>query len=643
MLATPVTMKRLKMMLLKDDAQKAAYALAEMEVIHMQELDKKDKDLNEFPAAEFHEVFHRIKSRYKKIITLDRPSVEKNQQTSAQGKITTEQLDAQNLSVTLEQLTSVDEKLKALWINVSALEEKRRQLKEQRNTVNQLQGSLQRFLSLEVDLSRIGQKGRFLNVLTGTIASINTTRLENALSLVGYVMNRYYNSESLDYVIIVGSTQQGAEVLELLKSADFREIAIPDEFKDEPQLISKQLMQQASELDNALSRCNHNLEKVISEHSVLLNEVTGLLQRGMPYASLAGYLKGKGSLVSLQGWVPESRQHEIKQALSDKLEYPFYLNFESPGTDEFEQVPTKLTENPLVSPFQVLVRQYGLPQYCEFDPGMLFALSYTLMFGMMFGDVGHGSVIVVLAMMFAKGSRVIAVVGGMAGLSSISFGFLYGSVFGYEHILHPLWMSPMHDPQHVLMLALYWGMGFLIIANSLSIRNLLVRGQIHQALYSPQGLSALIFYLVGVYAMMSFFESDGGVPAWAAIILLLLLSVILFYQWRQSSGSIIERSLVVLVEGLEFIISNVSATLSFLRVAAFALNHIALAAAVFALAAMLDTVGHGITILLGNIFIIVLEGAIVAIQCLRLEYYEGFSRFFSGKGYRFEPLKTDYL
>ena len=84
-----------------------------------------------------------------------------------------------------------------------------------------------------------------------------------------------------------------------------------------------------------------------------------------------------------------------------------------------------------------------------------------------------------------------------------------------------------------------------------------------------------------------------------------------------------------------------SGTLSFLRVAAFSLNHIALAAAVFAIAGMLGSVGHGITVVLGNIFIIVLEGAIVAIQCLRLEYYEGFSRFFSGKGRAFEPLKFE--
>ena len=120
------------------------------------------------------------------------------------------------------------------------------------------------------------------------------------------------------------------------------------------------------------------------------------------------------------------------------------------------------------------------------------------------------------------------------------------------------------------------------------------------------------------------------------------MMVILQFQWRQSSAGLFERVLVVFIEGLEHIISNVSGTLSFLRVAAFSLNHIALAAAVFSIAAMMDVVGHGLTVVLGNIFIIVLEGAIVAIQCLRLEYYEGFSRFFTGKGKAFEPLKIEF-
>jgi V/A-type H+-transporting ATPase subunit I len=96
---------------------------------------------------------------------------------------------------------------------------------------------------------------------------------------------------------------------------------------------------------------------------------------------------------------------------------------------------------------------------------------------------------------------------------------------------------------------------------------------------------------------------------------------------------------VTAIETLETGINLFSNTLSFMRVAAFSLNHVALALAIFTLAKGLDSAGHGFTLVLGNIVIIVLEGGIVAIQALRLMYYEGFSRFFSGDGTEFVPLR----
>ena len=99
-----------------------------------------------------------------------------------------------------------------------------------------------------------------------------------------------------------------------------------------------------------------------------------------------------------------------------------------------------------------------------------------------------------------------------------------------------------------------------------------------------------------------------------------------------------EKILVVFIETLETVIGYVSNSLSFLRVAAFSLNHVALSIAVFTLAGMMGPMGHWITVVLGNVFILVLEGGIVMIQVLRLEFYEGFARYFSGDGHEFAPL-----
>jgi V/A-type H+-transporting ATPase subunit I len=117
------------------------------------------------------------------------------------------------------------------------------------------------------------------------------------------------------------------------------------------------------------------------------------------------------------------------------------------------------------------------------------------------------------------------------------------------------------------------------------------------------------------------------------------LLVLLAWKWQRVQAPLGEKLLVVVIEVFETFMNYVSNTLSFLRVAAFGLNHVALALAVFALADMMQTTGHWITVVLGNLFIVLLEGAIVVIQVLRLEYYEGFSRFFRGDGRAFRPLR----
>jgi V/A-type H+-transporting ATPase subunit I len=117
------------------------------------------------------------------------------------------------------------------------------------------------------------------------------------------------------------------------------------------------------------------------------------------------------------------------------------------------------------------------------------------------------------------------------------------------------------------------------------------------------------------------------------------ITVIAAFKWLEGKAGIGERILVTAIETLETGINLFANTLSFMRVAAFSLNHVALALAVFTLASGLDVTGHWLTIVLGNIVIIVLEGGIVAIQALRLMYYEGFSRFFSGDGTEFVPLR----
>ncbi len=625
MWSTPREMKKVGLYMIDADAQAAAMTLARMAVLHPLEWSAGEV-LPDSPAAPYYEVYHDLHSRFGKISGFI--------QTPLEAPAESAEL------VTLDQLRVLDHQLKELWAQISGLEEQIRRQNEKIGAIRQLANSLQKFTSLDLDLSRLRRRGRFLRIAVGTVPSENFNQLSRALSLTRYLIKVFYSSEGINHVVVFGPSQQRDEVQDLLESADFRGLTVPEEFSGSPTQLQADLDRQVQQANVQMKQVQGELQELIDANTAVLQSARDLLLLARPYASLANVLKRRGGLVFLQGWVPAHHEEEIRRQLAAQLRFPFHIEFSEPERQEFDAVPSLLKKSWMLKPFQGLVKNFGMPAYREVDPSGLFALSYVLMFGMMFGDIGHGTVIALASLLFFRRYPGITIVGVLAGMSSILFGFVYGSLFGYEHLVPALWMAPMHVPERVLLLAVLWGAGFIVIANLLAIRNFLATGQLDQAFYSGKGLAGLLFYLAAFYAAWQL-AANGRFGWLETLVVVAPMAGIVHFQWRQSSGGLMERVLVVFIEGLEHIISNVSGTLSFLRVAAFSLNHIALAAAVFAIAGMLDSFGHGVTVVLGNIFIIVLEGAIVAIQCLRLEYYEGFSRFFSGKGRAFEPLKFE--
>jgi len=215
---------------------------------------------------------------------------------------------------------------------------------------------------------------------------------------------------------------------------------------------------------------------------------------------------------------------------------------------------------------------------------------------------------------------------------------LFGSIFGYEEVLPALWKSPIHHPILMLQIALGYGVLFIAIACGLAIYNRIAVKDLTAALFGHHGLINLIFYLALVWGAIGIATNSrfGSVPLALVIGSLMALAG---YAWSHMKAPIGEKILVVFIETLETVIGYISNTLSFLRVAAFSLNHAALSLAVLTLAGMMGPAGHLITVILGNVFVLVLEGGIVMIQVMRLQYYEGFSRYFSGDGHEFSPLK----
>ena len=326
-----------------------------------------------------------------------------------------------------------------------------------------------------------------------------------------------------------------------------------------------------------------------------------------------------------------------------------------------ENVPVLLKNRGLFGAFQPLVTTYGKPRYEEVDPTILLAITFPLLFGAMFGDVGHGLVLALLGGLLASGKvkalRSMSSFGTIiiiCGLTAIGFGFLYGSVFGLETLLPAIWLRPMENILKILIITVLGGVVILNLAFLLNFLNAVKSRNWSRLLFGGTGVAGFLLYWALIGLAASLLQTSVPLPTTPFIILAIIASMLvmfsdLFKNLLENQRPLIEGGLAtyaiqIFFELFETVISLFSNSLSYVRVGAFAVAHAGLSGVIFILANMASAthgLGYWVALILGNLFIIGFEGMIVGIQTLRLEYYEFLSKFFTGGGKNFLPLKMN--
>ncbi len=620
-------MRHITLHLMRDELPHASLLLAELEAFVPDTRPLLQDDMHEVPGTDFRNTFNRANAHLERLLPLlgdtrlDHPE-EHN------GQI-----------LRREQLTELDEWLCQAWRECAPYQDTLHKLNDQTRELDNLEETLRHFSHLDLDLVRLQGEHRYLDLYIGMIPIENDERLREALALNGYLLiDKASEGEHLT-VVIAGPNDDSSSVNNVLSAAGFQQIDIPESFQTDPQGIRDELRQHRKELQAQRSKVNQRIADWSEKNRQRLQRARDLLDSAAPFAEVHDAARSQGVLAALQGWLPAGRIDAAQALLQQGMQQPFVLDVRRPLPKEYPLVPIPPMQNGLLRPFASLVRQYGVPRFGEFDPTLLFALSFAIMFGMMFGDVGHGAVFVAFGLLLRHQLGQFRIIFYAAGAMAMFFGLLYGSIFGVEHWLHPLWIAPLSDPIFMLTVALGWGMAFLTLGSVIAISNRLLAGNTSSALFDPGGVFSLLLYWALIGGLITLVQGDGFNNVSSTVIGLSLI-LLVGYQWHESDAPHGERALTVLIETFEIVNGYLASSLSFLRVAAFSLNHVALSMAVFTLADMLSGAGHWIMLLFGNLFIIVLEGVIVAIQTLRLEYYEGFSRYFYGDGQAFNPLHT---
>ena len=171
------------------------------------------------------------------------------------------------------------------------------------------------------------------------------------------------------------------------------------------------------------------------------------------------------------------------------------------------------------------------------------------------------------------------------------------------------------------------------------------------ALFGPNGVAGLLLYSSAILMLLNMLLGFG-IPTVVFTAAIIICVVLIFLKeplgklvegkkdWKPESWG--DYSLENAAELFEVVLSYFSNTISFLRVGAFVLIHAGMMLMFTKMAeAIGNPVAYAIIMVFGNIFVTVLEALLVSIQTLRLEFYEMFSRFYSGDGREYTPISAD--
>jgi V/A-type H+-transporting ATPase subunit I len=354
----------------------------------------------------------------------------------------------------------------------------------------------------------------------------------------------------------------------------------------------------------------------------------------------------RGSVAALAGWTPTSAAQELAGRLGEVGGAVVPLA-RPRGVD----APTLLRSDGLRRSLTPLVETYGTVPSADLDPTVLVAITYLLMFGMMFGDVGHGAMLLLLAAALYAGwprrlarvRRAWPLVAG-AAVSSILFGFLYGECFGPTGLVPVLWLAPLDDPVSLLLAGVGVGGVLLAGAYALGTVNRWREGGWPLLLYAPSGLAGTTLFLgLGLAAGGWYFDLPA--LATAAAVAVTTGLVLAFTGFLAAAGGGAGGGAQAAVELFDLVVRLGSNVVSFARLAAFGLTHAALGAAVWDATSGLWHRGGAaaaaavLVLVVGNALAFTLEAVVAGVQALRLEYYELFSRVFLGQGRPFRPWR----
>lgn len=453
------------------------------------------------------------------------------------------------------------------------------------------------------------------------------------------------------------------EIDALMNSLFFERIRIPDFVHGTPEEARVEMHRILVELEQSEKDARAALEKLWETERVKFLHVYARIRFLHDSYELRRYTLRYRQSFYISGWVEETEAEKFAAQFKD-IKGVDCLVLE-PDRELGYEPPVKLKNYKLFAPFESLVSLYGMPDYHELDPTPIVAMSFMLLFGIMFADVGQGAVCILLGILLWKKKKMfIGRIMQRIGVFSMFFGLIFGSVFGNETLLNPMFNAlgfaekPLevlsaNGTNIVLMTSICIGAVLILLAMVLNVINGIRQKDMGRTLVSHNGVIGIVLFggtlvAIGITLLFNINVFTPGFLICVIVIPLLIIFLkeplehLLKRKRPERPDSIPEFIMQNFFELFEIILSFFSNTLSFIRVGAFVLSHAGMMMVVMSIAEAVGGIGAPFVWVFGNLLVMALEGMVVGIQVLRLEFYELFSRFYSGTGRNFEPFQIHY-
>jgi V/A-type H+-transporting ATPase subunit I len=574
-------------------------------------------------------------------------------------------------------LDGIDTTLRPVERQANELLHDEQQLRQRLGQVAAVQQQVLPFESLDVPLDVLGGS-TFLHFAIGSLPAEGLEAVKGRVGANVLLLPLPETEEGRRPVVAITSSRAKAALESALQDGGFERATFCAEKGATAASLARDSREERRRLESQLAKAREALADFRPGAATTLGELRCAIVAERSILGAQQEFPRTEQTILVRGWAPVGRVSDARAALQKVTGGRFILTTQDPRELPDEEVPVLLGHSWLLRPFGMIVSGYGLPQYTELEPTLFVAVSYVLMFGMMFGDAGHGAVVALGglgAILLGKSTKVkdVGVLLALAGLSSVVFGLLYGECFGFnaEHgwPLPALWREPLAGNGVMALMATSIGIGIAMISLGLVLNmiNRFRHGDVVGALLDKFGVAGAVFYW-GVLALAAKYAAVTEMGLfWAALVAVvavplaaIVLKEPLEFVLARSPGrrhkrhgheaqgtSMFEAVLGSLVEAFEAVIAYTANTISFIRLAAYAMSHAAILMATFAVAAQVSQWVEGpggtalwvLVIIMGNVMAILLEGLVALVQAVRLEYYEFFGKFLSGSGRAFEPFR----